>query len=141
MREILFKAKSKSGNDWVEGYYAKLGIDEHIEHYIIQNMALTKLFDDWKKNMQFIDVEIIPETLCQYTGMKDRYGNKIWENDIVLYDDEIVTIKWDDDYRAFEVNGDRCQENLGEFEEYELEIIGNTFDNPEMLEINETDYL
>ena len=141
LREILFKAKSKRDGGWAEGYYAQLGIDDHAEHYIIQNVVLTKLFDDWEKNMQFMDVEIIPETLCQYTGMVDEYGNKIWENDIVKYDDEIVTIEGDDDYKAFVVVSDTVRENLGEFEECDFEILGNMFDNLDMLKINEADYL
>lgn len=67
MREILFRAKVKDTDEWVEGYYAMMGKENLIRHYIVQNCALTGLFDDPEENMYFNDVEIDPET-CKYTG-------------------------------------------------------------------------
>lgn len=76
-REILFKAKLKNWRElpeenwWVEGYYAKFGIGDNIKHFIVQNCAILKLFVREEDNMVFNDVEIDPETLCQYTGVND----------------------------------------------------------------------
>ena len=148
MREILFKAKSRRDGGWVEGYYAQLGIDDHIEHYIIQNMALTKLFDDWEKNMQFMDVEIILETLCQYTGMKDDSGNRIFENDILLIDElgmdyhaERGKVYYDTQYLGYAVEFVEGETDTYPLSEYNtgdgVEVIGNIFDNPELLEVEE----
>ena len=86
MREILFKAKRKDNGKWVEGYYQKrydlLGNEEHLifhaDSYTVWEYA-----------------EIDPETLCQFTGRCDRYGNKIWENDILkTWSDEYAQVKF-----------------------------------------------
>lgn len=150
MREILFRAKIKDTDEWVEGYYAMMGKENLIRHYIVQNCALTGLFSDPEENMYFNDVEIDPETLCQYTGLKDKNGNRIWENDIVsvIFYDEIIygSIKYglyNNDlanevsgslgfYIDWEDKGNFLRKNIGCWKE-ELEYAGNIFDNPELL--------
>ena len=138
-REILFKAKRKDNGEWVEGYYVYItnpltGDGKPIKHLICNG---TNIFND------LID----PDTLCQYTGLTDKNGNKIWENDII----SIAAYSYDepeDDYFGVVAycEKDACwslnnNEKYGEiicecFGSYTTEIInhGNIFDNPELLE-------
>lgn len=132
MREILFRAKQIADGEWVEGYYAMMGKGNLIRHYIVQNCALTGLFEDPEDNMYFNDVEIDPETICQYTGLKDVNGNLIWENDIVKHDvsDTIGTVKWyQEDYVGWCVDDIVIDEQQFTDEMWsECEIVGNVFD-------------
>ena len=90
MREILFKGKRIDNGEWVEGYYYKMSettycfkedyerkpVPEH--HYILQERMT-----DWELPNQIVQIEIDSKTLCQFTGLCDKNGKKIWENDIV----------------------------------------------------------
>ncbi len=146
-REILFKAKARENKGmpaeecWVEGYYAEMGTGENIKYYIIQNGALPKLFEKEEDNMCFVDVEVIPKTRCQYTGLADKNKKKIWEYDIVRRTDShdskepsVGFIEYDAQNTSFLIHWTDVENYSATYPwKDKIEVIGNIFDNPKML--------
>lgn len=88
MREILFKAKDESNDKWVEGYFA---VWPNNKYCIIQ--------DNYN-----VDINIA--TLCQYTGLRDSNGVKIFEGDLIKLtpnSDSISVVLWNRDDCCFEI--------------------------------------
>lgn len=127
----LCKAKSADNGEWIYG--SRLKTDDGT--FVIQNYAPLEGIGKYM---------VDPSTLCQCTGLPDKKMRKIWENDIVIYLDENTgeyktdIIKWNKTYAAF------CRLHRSEMGlQYLLideciankcEVIGNVFDNPELLE-------
>lgn len=141
MREILFKAKRLDNGKWVEGYYQKRkDYDEQDEHLIFRCVS----YHSWEY------AKVDPRTICQYTGLTDKNGKKIWENDIVKcysFDcsgrevEFISDVFWDDCSWLLHEE-EHCDGMLFYFDKNikfeshvsEIEVIGNIFDNAELLE-------
>lgn len=134
MREILFKAKQEDNGKWVEGNYVKkydLSGKRHLILYVDNYVR-------WKC------VGINPETLCQFTGLCDKNGKKIWENDIVntdsnvraqikfgLYSNSFSTWKRNQGFYMDFMNKEYYRPDLGYWAKKTV-VIGNIFDNPEL---------
>ena len=133
----LFKAKRKNWQElpkdeqWVQGYYYQIWENGYILWGMTNDVP----------NMIEIDVS----TLCQCTSLKDKNGNLIWENDIVR-DKEGNCYKafWQNNYYQFSwicVKSDIFQIgtkwDLYIWRSFEIAVIGNTFDDPELLESEE----
>lgn len=130
-RENLFKAKRKDNGEWVEGYKVKYPSGK---------------VEIFKKCAELPDVllrcEVDPKTICEYTGLKDKNGKKIWENDI-LRRDGYWDIRIEFENGVFMVrNTDKVQyinrvvyTPISIFDINVYEVIGNIFDNPELLEV------
>ena len=77
---------------------------------------------------------VYSDTVGQYTGFDDKNGKKIFQGDIVRYPNGYGYIAWAETHGAF-----MCVEENGEYWEwfdnmYDIEVIGNIHDNPELLE-------
>ena len=129
MREILFRGKTLDGR-WVEGSYGYSTIiceDTYVATVIYSND--TNLFTaDWD--------EVISETVGQYTGLTDKNGKKIFEGDIVkmhLMDcADIGFIRYNNECCRFQFVSNSVGYGFDDTDV--MEVIGNVYDNPELLE-------
>ena len=79
-REILFRAKKVDGGEWVEGYV--------VQRYGAWFIYDIKNADTCRQNSYLVD----SDTICRYTGLTDKNGKKIWENDILMCHDNPVDL-------------------------------------------------
>lgn len=125
MREHLYRGKRVDNGDWVYGFYWNRGKFAHCIKVIDENGNLIG------------DYEVISKTICEFTGLTDKNGNKIFEEDILkarhnshpyLVSYEECRFKIEDDV------GNRVKMTQDAINWLEVELIGNIHDNPELLE-------
>ena len=114
----LFKGKEKDSGKWLE-WNAIAGIPHN--------------------------VTILTDTICQCTGLRDKNGKLIWENDIMVAhldddypeDETYIRILWHGSGFCSKEKGSEDMLQVDEFDQEHFEVIGNIFDNPELLESEE----
>lgn len=139
MREILFRGKSLDNGEWVEGNFYESGISGV---FILQNKT-RKTIDAKTGEITLRDepipFEVLPSTIGQYTGLKDKHGKRIFEGDIIkrfwLGAEILYCVRYDGENahfigKALNKIGFTTFDGDGEM----FEVIGNIHDNPELLE-------
>ena len=141
MREILFKAKRIDNGEWVKGSLFAEG-------------KITKIIRGTCNTIGIEGVDVNPETICQCTGLEDNHGKLIWENDILSIGKKMdsignyyhppvkyptnVLVRWDLCAWLWEtISKNKNEKHYIGFPDawchYEAEVIGNIFDNPELM--------
>lgn len=121
MREILFRAKHKEYNQWVEGDLIHEQFGECIQ--FVKDGCRSK-------------VKVDPKTVCQYTGLTDKDGRKIFEGDILSFSAYSENYKGDVRFIKgnFTIWCGKCAPFLDDaLEKHSAIVIGNIFDNPELI--------
>lgn len=136
---FLFRAKRVDSGEWVEG---NLITDEHNPNICFVGYLFAM---DESGNVHDTDIaKVDPSTICQCTGIKDKNGKLIWEGDICIIrdgtldeEDGYFRLDWEIDRAMFEFEGPGLCVNFDNVYGYECEVVGNIFDNPELLEWEE----
>ena len=120
MREILFRGKRTDNGDWHEG-------EDIMRNTIRGKVCLAKIGEDW--------ISVDPETICQFTGLYDKNGKKIFEGDIVkiplyesIHEQVIAVVAWDIKKAVFYLHGKRVKTDFYHYFGDDCEVIGNIHD-------------
>lgn len=137
MREILFRGKRIDNGEWVEGYLVKKGGETLIARYPYRTGKVHET--SWLEFCFGGFIEVIPETVGQYTGLTDKDDRKIFEGDIIKICGQhscFDKVEFLDGLAGFyAVNDDiHIPAELATLKKNFIEVIGNIYDNPELLE-------
>jgi uncharacterized phage protein (TIGR01671 family) len=148
MMEIEFRGWDKDTNRWYYGSYARLERTtpypmspfpeedakkfeaEQVDHYIFFTESM-----DWGLETRKLKATVDPESVGQWIGLQDKHGKRIYYGDIIsgmMYDKKFpnnTIVMFDKRYATFKGQNGTELIPLG----YECEVIGNRYQNPEML--------
>ena len=127
----LYRAKRTDNGEWIKGYLFRLS--ENHSPFIM-------LSDRYGESH-----EVYTSTICQCTGLKDKNGKLIWENDIMVAhlddsfpeDTTYARVVWNNNGFCTKEQGSEDISPLDKFDQEYFEVCGNLFDNPELLEVVE----
>lgn len=123
MRDILFRGKDKN-NIWHKGFYCSFNDKSY---RIYTGFAETDCGNYYPNY-----TEINPKTVGQYIGLNDTNDAEIFEGDFVLAaGSNLYMVRFEE--CCFQLCGKRIYYNMSDFYAWDLEVVGNIYDNPELL--------
>ena len=134
---FLFRGKRIDNGEWIVG---SLIVDKH-QH--IETGEQIEIIGIYPSEYKDFSKRIDPSTICQCTGLKDKNGKLIFENDILSghidvefpEDETRKRVVWHENGWCTNEPGCDDYEKLDDFDSENFEVIGNVFDNPELLEV------
>lgn len=130
-REIKFRGKRKTDGEWLYGYYF---VNRGLHFIVTDGLA--------PAGNTFHDYEVYPETVGQYTGLTDCNGKEVFEGDVLeipytYVNGRIVgTVNYEhDSFLIKSLNNGRDWNLCWTLREYSAAVIGEIYDNPELLEL------
>lgn len=126
MREILFRGKRKDNGEWETGSLLVERMNTSDQQVMIAD------------KMTGYPTLVLPETVGQYTGLSDKNGVKIFEGDVVKPIAAWYAVEFENGGYGLRLFGKGELIPImgrGNFNANEVEVIGNVFDNPELLEV------
>ena len=141
----LFKAKRIDNGEWVQGVPFEIEGKTIILIKDNENLLRTHYLEENMWTAEIYAIEVDPSTICRCTGLKDKNGKLIWENDIMVAhldddypeDETYIRILWHGSGFCSKEKGSEDMPQVDEFDQEHFEVIGNIFDNPELLESEE----
>lgn len=133
--DILAKGKRVDTGEWLSGCL----IIDYItgKHYVHAYGNGVNETDNVGEEglLHFVAFEVDEESICMCSGKTDAAGELVYDRDIISIDNEYYgLVFWDKDDTCFYVQNGSDTINLSEYRPSEIEVRGNTFDNPELLE-------
>ena len=126
---IKFKAKALGTSEWVEGF---------LQRDMDYNLCILRAI---KEEKSWYWTQIDPNTICQYTGLKDCNGKEIWEGDFlrcevfnviagyVVYNDKRACFCVEDQYNGEYISLEEIYNTCSDDDSVELLVMGNKFDD------------
>ena len=126
----LFRAKRLDNGELVQGAL------------LLHDTDAATIFNQHPADGSLQGFEVDPHTICQCTGLKDKNGKLIWENDIMVAhldedyqeDETDIRILWYESGFCSKEKGSEDISPIDKFDQEHFEVCGNIFDNPELLE-------
>lgn len=142
----LFRGKRTGNGEWVQGNLVHSEDSEDGWETLIIPVVESNMYTDGgiRGNLGFENwFQVDKNTICQCTGLKDKNGDLIWENDIVncIEEECCGRIVWNESEAGFYFDvlledGTYEEEHIYDYVDC-MDVIGNVFDNPELLEVQE----
>ena len=141
-REIKFRAKALKQDTWCYGSYFKhikrqvSPIDDSLKNEDIEHLMISNGFADWNMPRAITATLVNPNTVGQFIGFRDKNKKEIYEGDLIRINDkeDLYKVEWNEDNAAFILTTiDFIKADFDCYYADELEVVGNVYDNPELI--------